>query len=78
MVDDDGADGRASALLTPVDLATGLRLQAGRVLIDGKDLWQYPHVLELKRWVGFCPTTTTSSPSSAGGRTSARMAGARR
>ena len=27
----------------------------GRILIDGKDLWEYPHLLELKRDLGFLP-----------------------
>ena len=39
-----------SGKTTTMRLLVGLLMpDRGRVLIDGKDLWQYPHVLELKR-----------------------------
>ena len=45
-----------SGKTTTMRLLVGLLMpDRGRVLIDGKDLWQYPHVLELKRCLGFLP-----------------------
>ena len=45
-----------SGKTTTMRLLVGLLMpDSGRVLIDGKDLWQYPHVLELKRRLGFLP-----------------------
>ena len=36
-------------------LAGLLRPDRGRIVIDGRDLWEYPHLLELKRELGFLP-----------------------
>ena len=45
-----------SGKTTTMRLLVGLLMpDAGRIVIDGKDLWQYPHMLELKRCLGFFP-----------------------
>ena len=45
-----------SGKTTTMRLLVGLLMpDRGRILIDGKDLWEYPHLLELKRDLGFLP-----------------------